>query len=313
MRRHKAGRQRMSDSEVLTIALAGQWRVGVPWRSERGVVRYLRAYGRHWFPVMLERSAFNTRIRGLWAAFVALQQRVASWLSSADDLYQCVDCTPLPACSLAQAARGKKHWLWWSTLGRGGNHGNWFYGDQLGAVVTPKGAVTGWLIAPSNVDDRWVLQALISGRAGQMQLSGPPPRERTGKKGRLVPPVGQRIGPPIAVGQAVGQPYLADEGFNGARWQAWWRQYGAEVITVPPDTVERPWTWPAKRWLSRRRQIVETVFARLDEVFGIKRLAAHSDWGQYTRVAAKLAAYNLGLWINQMIGRPLGALATLLC
>jgi hypothetical protein len=311
---HRRGPEpQMSDSEVLTVALAGQWRKGVPWQSERSVVRYMQKHGRHWFPTMLQRSAFNERVRNLWRLFVVLQQRVAAWLSSADDVYQSVDCAPLPACSLAQAARGKTHWLWWSTLGCGGNNGGWFYGDQLGAVVTPGGAVTGWLIAPAHIDDRWVLQALVSGRAGQMVLSGPPHRERTGKWGRLVSPVGQRIGPRIAVGQDTGQPYLADEGFNGARWQAWWRQYGAEVITVPPNNVAQPWTWPAKRWLSRRRQIVETVFARLDEVFGMKRLAAHSSWGQYTRVAAKLAAYNLGLWINQMLGRPLGTLATLLC
>ena len=81
----------------------------------------------------------------------------------------------------------------------------------------------------------------------------------------------------------------------------------------PPDSVPQPWADPNKRWLSSRRQIVETVFARLDAVFGIKHLAAHSAWGQYTRVAAKLAAYNLGLWFNQLLGRPLGALETLLC
>ena len=31
--------QRMSDAEILTIVIAGQWRVGVPWQSERGLVR----------------------------------------------------------------------------------------------------------------------------------------------------------------------------------------------------------------------------------------------------------------------------------
>ncbi|MHB8629509.1 MAG: hypothetical protein ACYDBJ_23795 [Aggregatilineales bacterium] len=30
-------REQMSDSEVMTVALAGQWRVGVSWRSERSV------------------------------------------------------------------------------------------------------------------------------------------------------------------------------------------------------------------------------------------------------------------------------------
>ncbi len=41
MQRRKGAQQQMSDSEVLTVALAGQWRVGVPWQSERGVVRYM--------------------------------------------------------------------------------------------------------------------------------------------------------------------------------------------------------------------------------------------------------------------------------
>ena len=29
----------MSDSEVLCLGLAAQWRSGVPWKSERGIIR----------------------------------------------------------------------------------------------------------------------------------------------------------------------------------------------------------------------------------------------------------------------------------
>lgn len=32
MKRHAGPRLQMSDSEVLTVAIAGQWQVGVPWR-----------------------------------------------------------------------------------------------------------------------------------------------------------------------------------------------------------------------------------------------------------------------------------------
>ncbi len=38
MARRRGPAVKLSDSEVLTIALVGQWRVGVLWRSERGVV-----------------------------------------------------------------------------------------------------------------------------------------------------------------------------------------------------------------------------------------------------------------------------------
>jgi hypothetical protein len=77
--------------------------------------------------------------------------------------------------------------------------------------------------------------------------------------------------------------------------------------------AEQPWTPAWKHWLAHHRQIIETVFAALDTVFGIKALNAHSRWGQYTRIAAKTAAYNIGLFINRRLGRPQEALATLLC
>ena len=35
---------KLSDSEVLCLGLAAQWRAGVPWRSERGFVRYARRH-----------------------------------------------------------------------------------------------------------------------------------------------------------------------------------------------------------------------------------------------------------------------------
>jgi hypothetical protein len=44
------------------------------------------------------------------------------------------------------------------------------------------------------------------------------------------------------------------------------------------------------------------VFARLSEVFGLKRLNAHSHWGQVTRLAAKMAAYNIGILFNRWLG-----------
>jgi hypothetical protein len=314
MRRRRGGKQRMSDSEVLTVALAGQWRVGVPWQSERGLVRYMQRHGRGWFPGMLRRSAFNERVRLLWSALVKLQQVVADALQSMDDLYLCVDCEPLPSCSLAQAARHRQHWLGLSRLGHGGNNGGWFFGDQLLAVVTPSGIVTGWLLGAADLDDRWMLQAMLSGRVGQAHLQAPPHRPRDAYAERFHPPLEPQIRGLVAAGKAAHQPYVADRGFNGARWQHHWQAlYQATVITVPPDNVAHPWSWDWKRWLASHRQIVDTVFARLDETFALKRLNAHSYWGQLTRVAAKMPAYNIGIFLNRLLGRPDGALATLLC
>jgi len=165
---------RMSDSEVLTVAIAGQWRQGVPWQSERGVVRYMQAHGQHWFPHMLERSRYNERVRYLWGVFVQLQQDIAKLLGSQQSPYEVVDCFPLPSCLTAQALK-PNHWLWWGMRGHGGTQGGWYWGDQLIMSVTQDHIITGWLVGPANVDDRVMMQALLSTRHGQYEFSTPKP------------------------------------------------------------------------------------------------------------------------------------------
>ena len=63
LRKQAGATQHMSDSEVLTLMIAGQWRAGVTWRSERGLLRWVEAHGRGLFPTLLKRSAFNERGR----------------------------------------------------------------------------------------------------------------------------------------------------------------------------------------------------------------------------------------------------------
>lgn len=303
----------LSDSEVLTLAIASQWRVGVPWQSERGFVRYMQAHGKVMFPQMLERSAFNRRVRYLWGALVRLQQVVAEELEGADIVYECVDCCPLPAFSSGQALKDKGHWLWESTIGRGGTRGKFFYGDHLLLATHQGGAVTGWATATASIQDRWLMEALLSARAGQPQLSGPAHRPRASRAQHAVPPVGH-VGPVQAAGSSKPRPYVADKGFNGQRWIDHWRsEYDAHVIAVPPNNDPHPWPPALKTWLASTRQLIETVFATLYRVFAIDRINAHSRWGFYARIAAKLAAFNLALFINRLLNRPLFAIETLLC
>lgn len=309
MARTKGQSPHMSDSEVLTVALAGQWRVGVPWRSERGVVRYMQAHGRAWFPSMLQRSAFNERVRHLWAVFISLQQELAVWLRQPSDVYEVVDCVPLPACSLAQTHTHDGHWLWWSSKGYGGTHGGWYWGEQALMSVLPSGVVSGWLIGSAHSDDRWFLQALISQRQGQIELAGPPPKQPNRPS---VPP--EHIGPAQAAGKATTRCYLADQGFNGWRWRTFWQaRHACHVISAPATHERGAWSRAYRRWIKSHCQIVETAFSILTGVFDLQGLQAHSRWGQYTRVSIATAAYNIGIYINRLCGRNDLSHATLIC
>lgn len=311
MMRHPGPALQMSDSEVLTVAIAGQWRVGVPWRSERGVVRYMLQHGRSWFPSMLKRSQFNWRVRHLWAAFVCLQQELARMLSSSA-LYEVVDCTPMPHCSLGQAISHDRHWLS-GKKGHGGNHGGWYYGEQLLLCATEKGVITGWLAGIANMDDRWMLEALLSSRQGEMRLIEPQlPRHRTYKQRYI--PTQEAFRTAMTVGQDRALPILADGGFNGLRWIRHWKeQYNVTVIAPPSKNRKGDKSRKKDCWLAKHRQIIETVIARLTQTFDLHRVNAHSELGMLTRIAAKTAAYNIAVLFNRQCGRADGAMATLIC
>ena len=311
LHKHAGATVQMSDSEVLTVMLAGQWRKGVPWSSERGILRWLEAHGRGLFPRLLKRSGFNERGRWLWGAFIKLQHWLAEALGRDQASYECIDGEPVPAYSCGQELRENGHWLWESQRGHGGTGGGWFIGDRLFASVTDNGIITGWLLGIANVNERWLLQAFLSTRAGQTDLAGPSPDKRHAR-GDITPPV-ERIGPLSAVGCPAGVPYVADRGFNGQRWRDHWRQTcQSTVLTVPPDNAPNAWSPADKHILASWRQIIETVFGILADVFALKRVNAHSYLGLYTRVAAKCAVFNLGILLNRRHHRPDLAHATLI-
>lgn len=301
---------RFSDAEALTVSVVSEWRAGVPWQSERGCLRHLHAHYAAWFPHLPQISAFNDRKRYLFGVLVRLQQALAERLSPEGVVYEVVDSLPLPAASFGQVNREHSHWLWESRAGKA-PHG-WLWGDRWLASVTSQGAVTGWLVGAASVNDRWLMEAFLSTRAGCPQMVEPPRRKKDAKSQRTPPPC-DFIGGFAAVGPTRGDGYLADGNFNGDRWRNHWHdRYAARVLTKPRYNEKRSWSAEWSTWLNRHRQIVETAFAVLDRVLHIKQMQAHSRWGQYTRLAAKTAAYNLGMWFNRCLGRPLLALETLL-
>ena len=104
-------------------------------------------------------------------------------------------------------------------------------------------------------------------------------------------------------------PYVADNGFFGALWQSHWQADYDAVVLTPRDYTgvgDRAGRRAHAGW----RQIVETINGHLEQVFGLHFPGARSLWGQ-SRIAAKLVALNLGIWLNRHFGRPDLAFATL--
>lgn len=297
----------LSDSEVLTLMLIAQWRGS----SERDLLRWADRELRWAFPRLLSQSAFNRRVRDLGPVFARLMVELAAAVRPLPDapprLYEVVDTMPIP---VAQPVRGERHRLFAdeAAIGRGGTGKAWFYGCSLLVAVGADGPITGCVLGSARTEGRWLLDSLLTWRVAPDAVPAtpddlPPSHERGGRR---VGPTGPRWFPGSA-GAHTTVPYLADQGFTGAQWHARWQHdLGATVVTTTRDMDRR-----TRRWHARARQAVETVNGQLTEVLHVKYPRAKTPWGLVTRVMAKCAAFNVGVWLNRLFGRPTFALATL--
>ena len=264
-------------------------------------MRYVRKHLRYLFPTVLTQRAFNRRVRRLWGAFILLQDAVAQQLAQGDD--DIMDGFPMPVAHGARSCT--PGWLAdMARIGQGGNDRS-CYGVRMMMVINQHGVATGWALASGNVQERWVAEWLFSTRAGVPGVQGP--LDDTGHKPTVHPPEEWMAAVPSG-GAASKKPLLSDGGFRGDDWLAHWaKAYGVQVCPLPKAAPRA-----TRHWLSSVRQVVETTLANLSESFGLTYPGAHSTWGLLMRVSAKVAAYNLGMMINRLLGRPDFAFATLI-
>lgn len=104
------------------------------------------------------------------------------------------------------------------------------------------------------------------------------------------------------------------KGFEGVEnHRRWLEDYGARLIH-PPQRNSRKRSWPKRlrRWVASIRQVVETVYEKLFNAFGLWGERPHELEGLRARLAARVALHNFCIWLNDRLGRPRLAFADLL-
>jgi hypothetical protein len=275
----------LSESEVITLPIFARWN---RFASERDFYRFANANLRDAFPTLPNRSQFNRLMRscvGLIeevALHLAVTLEARSYISS----YEALDTSAMPIRDVKRRGKG---WLagyadigWSNSLG-------WYEGFCLLVAVNPVGAITGFGFASASTKDQPLAESFFALRA----RSNP----------RL-----QSVGS-MALG-----PYVVDKGFEGEEnHRRWLESYGVRII-CPPKRNEHKRRWPKRlrRWAASIRQIIETVYEKLHNTFGLRRERPHDMAGLRARLAARVALHNLCIWLNEQLGRPRLAFADLL-
>jgi hypothetical protein len=294
-------RPELSDDEVVTLAILAQWQTN---RSERAFIKDVLPKWRAYFPRLLSQSQLNRRLRDVAGVLSALGPLIGQTLSQAlgGAVYEVVDGVPVP---LLRRCRGVRHRCFANeaAIGVGGSDRDFYYGVKLLSVVNGHGLITGFVFGPANTEERWLAEALLRWRAFP---DAPPPclEDLEAILPKWRPSRGRRRGPtgPIApatgVGCATAPLYLGDLGFAGEVWQRHWLlDYEAALLTQDAfdGLVNEA---QLDRQLHSLRQVIEGVNSILTACLGLSFPRARTFWGLLTRLAAKIAAYNILRWLN---------------
>lgn len=315
-RRRGQFQPQVSDSEVLTLMVLGQWQ---PDRSERAFLRYVSRHWRAYFPWQLSQSIFNRRARDLWGVLAALDPALAQHLHAVlgrVPIYEVVDGVPLP---FVRRCRGDRHPLRGvlGSFGRGGADKTVYFGGKLLLSVSPTPLICGAVLGPANTAERWLLearQALLTWRWDVMLPLATPADLHTvlepthhGGAGQRVGPTGW-LGPCYAAGAPAAGPQYGDLAYTGALWQRHGQQAYAQTVATKVAVAAHPRATPAniRHGLGGHSvsQVVERVNGLREAVFGLPFPRARTVSGLWARLGAKLAACNVLVGRNLLHGRP---------
>jgi hypothetical protein len=240
----------------------GQWQ---GFGSERGFYRYAQRHLRAAFPLLPTREQFNRQLRRQHAALVAFFLYLVRLLAAQCCAYEALDSSGVPTRDAKRRGAG---WLpgvadigWSNRLG-------WYEGVHLLLAVNPSGVITGFGIGAASTKDQPLAEMFFALR-------------RSSHPGLA------------SVGAPARSPYIVDKDFEGqANHRVWWTIYGAQVICPPKRNSKTPWPRPLRRWLAGVRQIVETVYDKLEHSFRLDRERPHALSGLQARLAAKIALHN---------------------
>jgi hypothetical protein len=273
----------LSESEVLTLAIFARFS---RFASERDFYRYAKSSLRGAFPTLPDRSQFNRLLRSHAGLIEEVALHLARMMGAQRCLYEALDTSAMP---VRDAKRRGAGWMagqadigWSNGLG-------WYEGFRLLVAVNPAGMITGFGFACASIKDQPLAETFFALR-----------REPNSRA--------------PSVGSAGAGPYVTDKGFEGEQnHRRWLEFYGARVVCPPRrNGRKRRWSKGLRRWAASIRQIVETVYEKLHDAFGLRRERAHELQGLRARLAARVALHNFCIWLNEQLGRPRLTFAELL-
>jgi len=270
--RRRGPSPKLSDSEVMTMEIVGEF-LGID--TDKGIYLYFKRHYSEWFPALsgVHRTTFARQAANLWKVKEALWQHLleGELLLGGEGLEEpllVVDSFPMAVCKRSRSYRCKAM-RDLADRGRDTNLGR-FLGMRAHVLIAWPGVMVRAEVCGANVHDTHPAGRLLEGIGRGWVLA-----DRNYWSPELREQLYETEGGPMLV----------------ARFK---RKNRTEK--------ERGLVWP--RWLSARRQKIETVFSQLVSRFNMKKVRTRDAWHFSSRFVRKVLSHTIAVVFCRREGLP---------
>lgn len=251
----------LTDEEVITMEVCGEY---FKLRTDKDLFEYFKSHYRHFFPALLERTAFVRQAANLWQVKRELWRRLVERSGQSADSIQVIDTLPLPVCVYTRAIRDRCFKTIADYAHCAAKKMN-YYGLKLGLRVSQAGMITHFPLLNARAHDVNHTNALVEGFSG------------------LCP---------------------ADKGFiDPFRQSLLLERYGVKILTPARKNMADETPEALRRFCSRVRKIVETVGSHLTERFAVDSIRVHDVWHFQARIIRKVLSHTVMVYLNLQLKR----------
>jgi DDE family transposase len=254
---------KLSDSEVVTMEIVGEF-LGID--TEKGIYVYFKRHYPHYFPKMREvhRTTFTRQAANLWVMKERLWQHLLEHeLVLGEDEEEepllVIDSFPIAVCKKSRSYRCKVM-RELSERGRDTNLGK-FLGMRAHVVIAWPGVIVKANVCGANVHDVHLAERLLEGMGRGWVLAD----------------------------RNYWSPMLAEQLRDHEQGPTLMARFKLKNETEK----ERGLVWP--RWLSAKRQKIETIFSQLVERYKMKVVWARDTWHFSSRFIRKILSHTMAV------------------
>src|SRR3990167_779492 len=233
--------------------------------TDKGAWEYFCSHWVALFPNIGSRANFAKHIANLWWIMQKLQEKLAKILGAFSDSLHISDGLPMPVCHFKRS-HFSRVFSGEATYGYCASKGETYYGFKGNVLINSEGVITAITATAANIDERKSLWELLGGIHGTV---------------------------------------IAYKGLIGADYKKELFEHAdINLQTAVRSNMQETRSEKFIGWLKSTRRLVETVIGQMSDRFSVEKIRARKLWYLTGRIARKVLAHTVCIFINKQQGNP---------